>query len=107
MERIKIDGKVDLEKTLVLGQRVLVKTFTNEKSNSVSFYMPESTKEKSVCGVVVKVGDLKTKEGNEIDVKVNDSIIFQKWGGIEITINETEYYIVKLEDLLLVYGRNG
>jgi chaperonin GroES len=107
MERLKIDGNVDLNKIVVLGQRVLVKTFVSEKTNDVSFYMPESAKEKSVSGIVIKVGDTKVKEGNEIDIKVNDNIIFQKWGATEITINDTEYYIVKLEDLLLVYGRSN
>ena len=105
MEKLKIEGKIDLTNIVMLGQRVLVKSLVSENQSPVSFYMPESAKEKSVCGLVVKIGDRKVKDGNDIDIKVNDHIIFQKWGGTEITINDIEYYIIKMEDLILVYGR--
>jgi len=54
-------------------------------------------------GTVLKVGDdLKTEYGAVIDspVKVGDKIIFKKWGGNEIKIDDKEYFFIRFDDIL-------
>ena len=61
------------------------------------------TTERPQTGTVLKIGDdLKTEYGAVIDspVKVGDVIIYKKWGGNEVKIEEKEYFFIRFDDVL-------
>lgn len=100
---------VQNSKVIPLGDRVLVKPFTEEevkgKKQSFGIILPDSvTKEKSAQGRVVAVGEGKYVEGKLLPprVKVGDTVIFSKYSYDEIEHNEEEFYLLKEENLLAV-----
>ena len=73
----------------VVAVREAVKTTT-----SSGIYLPDSAKEKPTLAVVVAVGpDVK-------GVKTDDKIIYKEYSTTELTIDKTEYLVIKEEDIL-------
>lgn len=77
-----------------LGDRVVaVREQVAEKTAS-GLYLPDNAKEKPVVAKIVAIGeDVKA-------VKKNDRILYKEYSTTEIKINDTEYLIVKEEDIL-------
>lgn len=98
-------------KILPLGDRVLVKPFTEEDlrkaqgTKALKFVLPESvTKEKSAQGKVLAVGEGKWVEGKlvPVQVKVGDVVLFSKYGYDEVEHGGEEFYLLKEENLLAI-----
>jgi chaperonin GroES len=90
-----------------LGDRVIVKPAEAEEQTKSGLYIPDTAKEKPQRGEVVAVGEGKINEtsGNRmpIDVKVGDVVIFSKYGGSEVKIDDVEYKILDAErDIIAV-----
>jgi chaperonin GroES len=90
-----------------LGDRVLVRPEDNADETSPSgIIIPDTArKEKPERGVVVAIGEGKhTEDGKTIPmrVKVDDTIIFSKYGFDEVKIDDTEYYIVAESNILAI-----
>ena len=86
-----------------LGDRVLVKPLEVEEKKKGGIIIPDTAKEKPQEGKVIAVGKGKiTEEGKilPLDVKVGDRILFGKYSGNEIKIDDEDYLIVKEEDIL-------
>lgn len=86
-----------------LGDRVLVKPLEVEEKKKGGIIIPDTAKEKPQEGKVIAVGKGKiTEEGKTLplDVKVGDRILFGKYSGNEIKIDNEDYLIVKEEDIL-------
>jgi len=86
-----------------LGDRVLVKPLEVEEKKKGGIIIPDTAKEKPQEGKVIAVGKGKvTEEGKTLplDVKVGDRILFGKYSGNEIKIDDEDYLIVKEEDIL-------
>jgi len=87
-----------------LGDRVLVKPLEEvEEKKKGGIIIPDTAKEKPQEGKVIAVGKGKiTEEGKilPLDVKVGDRILFGKYSGNEIKIDDEDYLIVKEEDIL-------
>ena len=98
-------------KILPLGDRVLVKPFTEEElkgdsKNHFGIIMPESiTKEKSAQGKVIAVGQGRFVEGKlvPVSVKVGETVIFSKYSYDEVTHEGVELYLLKEEHILAVF----
>ena len=76
-----------------LHDRILVKREEEEEARSGSIIIPDSAKEKPQRGKVVSVGNGKvTEEGKRLalDVKSGDRILFGKYSGSEVKIDDTE-----------------
>jgi len=78
---------------------------TKKRASSVGIILQEDAlkNERPQSGTVLKVGlDLKTEYGAVIDspVKVGDLILFKKWGGNEIKIDEKDYFFIRFDDVL-------
>lgn len=89
-----------MKKTIVkpLGENVLVKPEKAEKKTDTGIYLPETTsEEKPQQGKVMAVGTSK-----EIKVKKNQKIIYSRYSGTEIKIDNEDYLIVKNEDILAI-----
>jgi len=81
-----------------LGERILVKVQEGETKTRGGIFIPQTAQEKTQEGIVSAVGDDKEK----IKVKVNDRIMYDKYAGTAIKIDNVDYLIVKMSDVLAV-----
>ncbi|UCF36325.1 MAG: co-chaperone GroES [Acidobacteriota bacterium] len=86
-----------------LGDRILVKRVEAENVMRGGIVIPETAKEKPQEGKVIAVGTGKVLDSGEtlkMAVKVGDSVLFGKYGGTEVTIDDEEYLILREDDVL-------
>jgi chaperonin GroES len=86
-----------------LHDRVLVKRVEEEGVGRGGIIIPDSAKEKPQEGKVMAVGTGKvTEDGKKfpLEVKAGDRILFGKYSGSEVKIDDQEYLIMKEEDVL-------
>ena len=89
-----------------LQDRVLIKRLeeTTEKTKG-GLYIPDSAKEKPQQGKVMAVGRGRTNDEGKViplDVKAGDKILFGKYSGSEVKIDDKEYLILREEDVLAI-----
>jgi chaperonin GroES len=89
-----------------LHDRVIVKRIEEKETVKGGIIIPDTAKEKPQEGEVVAVGSGKREKGELIplDVKVGDRILFGKYSGNEIKIDEQEYLILKEDEILAKIG---
>ena len=90
-----------------LHDRVLVKRIEEKEVVKGGIIIPDTAKEKPQEGKVIAVGTGKvTEDGKKIplDVKTGDRILFGKYSGSEVKIDDEEYLIMKEEDVLGILG---
>ncbi|TFD93677.1 MULTISPECIES: co-chaperone GroES [Jeotgalibacillus] len=88
-----------------LGDRVVIELVESEEKTSSGIVLPDSAKEKPQEGKVVAVGTgrvLENGERVELEVSVDDRIIFSKYAGTEVKYQGTEYLILRESDILAV-----
>ena len=87
-----------------LGDRVVIEpTEDEEQMTSGGIYIPDTAKEKPQTGTVVAVGPGKlTDEGSRLpmDVGVGDTVVYSKYSGTEYKDGDTEYLVVRQDDIL-------
>ncbi len=86
-----------------LADRLVVKPSQKEEKTKGGIYLPDTAKEKPQEGEVVAVGPGKlNEEGKRIpmDLKVGDKVIYSKYGGSEIKIDDVEMIILRESDIL-------
>ena len=86
-----------------LHDRILVKRLAEGDEKHGSIIIPDSAKEKPQEGKVIAVGTGKvTEDGKKIplDVKAGDKILFGKYSGSEVKVEDEEYLILREEDVL-------
>jgi chaperonin GroES len=86
-----------------LHDRVLVRPVDGEEKTKGGLIIPDNAKEKPQVGEVVSVGaGAKDEAGARIamDVKAGDKILFGKWSGTEIKIDDEDLMIMKESDIL-------
>ena len=85
-----------------LHDRVIVKRIEEKETVKGGIIIPDSAKEKPMEGEVIAVGEGKREKGERIplDVKVGDRVLFGKYAGNEVKIEDEEYLILKEEDIL-------
>lgn len=86
-----------------LGDRVLVEREAAEEKTAGGIYIPESGKEKPQRGKVVAVGSGKRDDqGNThaVDVKKGDVVLFGKYSGTEVKIDNVEYVVMREDDII-------
>ncbi len=86
-----------------LADRVLVKPIEKEEKTKSGIYLPDTAKEKPQEGEVIAVGPGKIDETGKripMDLKVGDRVIYAKYGGTEIKIDEVEMMILRESDVL-------
>ena len=88
-----------------LHDRILVKRMEEQEVRKGGIIIPDSAKEKPQEGKVIAVGNGKvTEDGKKIalDVKGGDRILFGKYSGNEVKIEDEEYIIMREEDVLAI-----
>ncbi|HEV8673877.1 MAG TPA: co-chaperone GroES [Methylomirabilota bacterium] len=86
-----------------LHDRILVKRIEEEEVRRGGIIIPDSAKEKPQEGKVIAVGTGKvTEDGKKLplEVKAGDRILFGKYSGSEVKIDDEEYLILREEDVL-------
>jgi len=86
-----------------LHDRVLIKRLEEEEVRRGGIIIPDSAKEKPQEGKVVAIGGGKVLENGQkvpLDVKVGDRILFGKYSGSEVKIEDEEYLILREDDIL-------
>lgn len=86
-----------------LRDRVFVKYSSEEEKTAGGLYIPDAAKEKPQKGSVMAVGIGRiTEDGKRqpMEVKVGDTILFDKYSGSKIKMENEEYLIIKEEDIL-------
>ena len=86
-----------------LGDRILVKRIKEEDKTKGGIIIPDTAKEKPQEGRVVAVGKGKMTETGKLmapDVKAGDRILFGKYSGSEIKLEDEEHLIMREDDIL-------
>jgi chaperonin GroES len=86
-----------------LADRVLVKPIEKEEMTKSGIYLPDTAKEKPQEGEVLAVGPGKMSDDGKripLDVKVGDTVIYAKYGGTEIKVDDEELMILRESDIL-------
>ncbi len=83
-----------------LADRVVIEPQEAQTRTAAGLYIPDSAKEKPQQGIVVAVGPGKADE--PMEVKVGDTVLYGKYAGVELTVEDKKYLIVKQSDILAV-----
>ncbi len=83
-----------------LADRVLIQPKEAETKTASGLYIPDTAKEKPQQGKVVACGPGKNDE--PMEVKVGDEVIYGKYSGTEVTVDDVKYLIVKQSDILAI-----
>ena len=86
-----------------LHDRILIKRIEEKETVKGGIIIPDTAKEKPQEGEVIAVGNGKRGEDGKVvplDVKAGDRILFGKYSGTEIKIEENEYLILREEEVL-------
>ena len=91
-------------KLIPLGDRVVLKQLLAEETTKSGIVLPGQAKEKPQQAEVVAVGPGGMIDGKEVtmQVKVGDKVIYSKYAGTEVKLDDEEYIIVKQSDILAV-----
>ena len=87
-----------------LGDRVLLKQLVAEETTKSGIVLPGQSKEKPQQAEVIAVGPGGVVDGKEIkmEVKVGEQVIYSKYAGTDVKLDDEEFIIVKQSDILAV-----
>ena len=89
----------------VVGNRVVVRQTESVEKTASGILLPDTAKEKPFEGEVVAVGPGRTLEDGTreiMDVKARDKVIFSKYGGLEVKIDNVDYLVLRQDDILVI-----
>ncbi|HET8654221.1 MAG TPA: co-chaperone GroES [Longimicrobiaceae bacterium] len=89
-----------------LADRVVVKPLEEAEQMRGGLYIPDTAKEKPQQGEVVAVGAGRVEDGKRIDMelKVGDKVLYGKYSGTEVTVEDQQLLILRESDVLAVIG---
>ena len=86
-----------------LKDRVLVKYSDEPEKSAGGIFIPETAKEKPQRGEIIAVGSGKITDDGKVqamEVKVGDIVLFEKYSGSKINMDNVEYLIIREDDIL-------
>ena len=91
-------------KLVPLGDRVVLKQLVAEETTKSGIVIPGQSKEKPQQAEIVAVGLGGTVDGKEVkmDVTVGQKVIYSKYAGTSVELDDEEYIIVKQDDILAI-----
>ena len=91
-------------KLVPLGDRVVLKQLVAEETTKSGIVLPGQNKEKPQQAEVIAVGPGGMVDGKEVamQVKVGDKVIFSKYSGTEVKLDNDEYNVVRQNDIVAV-----
>jgi len=87
-----------------LGTRVLLKEIETEETTKSGIVLPSNAKEKPYMAEVIEIGPGEVKDGKEIKmvVKKGDKVLYSKYAGTEVKVDNEKYLLIKQDDILAV-----
>lgn len=86
-----------------LGERILVERLEEENKTSSGIIIPDNAKEKPLMGIVKEISKKISEESKCIST--GDTIVFGKYKGSEIKLDNKEYIVLDLEDVLGIISK--
>ncbi|HEY3102694.1 MAG TPA: co-chaperone GroES [Pyrinomonadaceae bacterium] len=89
-----------------LHDRVIIKRLDEQEQMRGGIIIPDTAKEKPQQGEVIAVGEGKFREDGKrqpLDVKAGDRVLFGKYSGSEVKIDDNEYLIIREDEILGVF----
>jgi len=89
-----------------LHDRIIVKRLDEQEQNRGGIIIPDTAKEKPQQGEVIAAGEGKFREDGTrqpLDVKAGDRVLFGKYSGSEVKIDDNEYLIMREDEILGVF----
>ncbi len=90
-----------------LADRLVVRPIEAEEKTKTGIYLPDTAKEKPQEGEVVAVGPGRLSEDGKriaMDIKVGDIVVYSKYGGTELKIDDEDLIILRESDILAKKG---
>jgi chaperonin GroES len=90
-----------------LKDRILVKYSEEAEKSAGGLFIPETAKEKPQKGEVIAVGPGRVTDDGKLqkmDVKMGDVVLFDKYSGSKISMDNVEYLIIREDDILGILG---
>ena len=89
-----------------LGDRVVVKAMEETETMRGGLIIPDTAKEKPQQGKIVAVGPGRFEKGDRVpmELKVGQTVLYGKYSGTEIKLNNQEVLIIKESDVLAIIG---
>jgi chaperonin GroES len=94
-----------MAKITPLGDRILVERLEAEEKTAGGIVLPDSAQEKPKEGRVISVGSGKVLDSGErsnFQVKKGDRIIFASYAGTDVSVDSTDYLVMREEDVLAI-----
>jgi|SRR3990167_511120 len=95
------------KKLTPLEDKVVVKPEPQEEKTKSGIVLPDSAKEKPQDGTVVAVGTGRILDNGQrvpLELKIGDKVLYSKYGGTEVKIDNEEYIILFEKDILAIKG---
>jgi chaperonin GroES len=90
-----------------LADRVIVQRIEEEQQTKGGIIVPDTAKEKPQQGKIAAVGPGKlTEDGKRVplEVKKGNKVLFGKYAGTEVTVDDADYLILREDDILAIIG---
>ena len=90
-----------------LHDRVIVKRLEEEATSAGGIIIPDSATEKPSRGEVTAVGNGKVLDNGDVrplELKVGDTVLFGKYSGTEVKLENEDYLVMREEDVLAILG---
>ncbi|HYC49867.1 MAG TPA: co-chaperone GroES [Gemmatimonadaceae bacterium] len=93
-------------KVTPLADRVVVRALEETEQMRGGLYIPDTAKEKPQQGEIIAVGAGKYEDGKLVPmgVKVGDKVLYGKYSGTEVTLDNEQYLILRESDVLAIIG---
>ena len=103
-KRKTAEWRIHIMKLVPLGDRVVLKAVLAEETTKSGIVLPGQAKEKPQQAEVIAVGPGGNVDGKEVtmQVKPGDKVIYSKYAGTEVKLEDEEYIVVKQNDILAV-----
>ncbi len=87
-----------------IGDRVVLKALDAETTTASGIVLPTQSKEKPQEAEIIAIGNGVNEEGTKVpaEFKIKDKVIYSKYAGTEVKIDNEEYIIVKFSDILAI-----
>ena len=91
-------------KLVPLGDKVVLKKLVAEETTKSGIVLPGTAKEKPQQAEVIAVGPGGVVDGKEVEmqVKVGDKVIYQKYAGTDVKLGEDKYVVVRQNDIVAI-----
>ncbi len=99
-------AKLSTSKVAPLSDRVVVKSLEETEQMRGGLYIPDTAKEKPQQGEIIAVGPGRFERDKRVpmEIKVGDKVLYGKYSGSEVTIDNEQYLILRESDVLAVIG---